>query len=928
MLRPSSPERRPGPADLANALSILDAMDALVYVADMDTHEILFANRGACRDMGQDLVGKICWQAIQKDQNGPCPFCTNHLLRDADGKPTPAHTWEFRNTRNGRWYHLVDQAMTWTDGRLVRLEIATDITARKQAEEEIKAKNKFLNSIFQTAPCPMVLVNRDARVADANYAAETLAGRKRASILGLLGGEVLRCLNASLPEGCGRTPACSNCPVRTQVMRTFASGEWVHHAEASLDALREGAPQRVHFLLSTGLVRLAGEDLVLLSLVDITERKTAEERIARSERKFRQVLERVPLIGISLDARGRLVFANDHFLSLAGWSREEALGRDWFETFIPPELRDEIRGIFSAAMASRGAGEYSAHEYDILTRDGRRLAIAWANALTTDSAGRVLDVTCLGVDTTERRRAEEALRDSEERFRSVAQATPLGIHFYELAPDASLVFTGANPAADKILRIRHADLVGLTMEQAFPAHRDSDLPVIYRRVAAHGDRFAAAGYAYEDRRVFGDFDVWAFQTSPGRMAAMFMDVSERKRSGEELLAAKLAAEEASRAKSEFLATMSHEIRTPLNGVMGMLQLAAGEDLPPEVRGYLDTALHSSRNLLRVLSDILDLSRIEAGAMAIEAAEFDLESVLTPVLEAFRPESQARGLSMEMAVDPATPRRLVGDAGRIRQVLFNLVGNAVKYTEDGHIRLEAYSLARFSRPGVAALHLVVADTGIGISDEQLSRAFEPFSQVDGSSTRRHGGSGLGLAIVRRLVGLMHGALAFCSELGKGTEAHLTLWLPLAADRPQPAAPAPAAPPAPTSTAGVRVLVVEDEPVNRLAVTRMLQKLDMVPVAAEGGGAALELLSLQPFDCVLMDIQMPEMDGLETTQHIREAKPGTWDPGIPVLALTAHAMKGDRERFLAAGMDGYLSKPVDLDELRQAIDQALAERRAGS
>jgi CheY-like chemotaxis protein len=351
----------------------------------------------------------------------------------------------------------------------------------------------------------------------------------------------------------------------------------------------------------------------------------------------------------------------------------------------------------------------------------------------------------------------------------------------------------------------------------------------------------------------------------------------------------------------------------------MLQLAAGEDLPPEVKGWLDTALQASRNLLRVLSDILDLSRIEAGAMPIEAEAFDLETVLTPVVEAFRPEARAKGLALELDLDPAAPRRLVGDAGRIRQVLFNLVANAVKYSEAGAIRVEAYALPRFARPGVAALHLAVADTGPGIPDEQLRRAFEPFSQLDGSPTRRHGGTGLGLAIVRRLAALMQGALAFCSEPGHGTEAHLTLWLPLAAER-TPAEDS-SGDSATDRAAGARVLVVEDEPVNRMAVTLLLKRLGLAPTAAESGRAALRLLARQPFDCVLMDIQMPGMDGLETTRRIRAAAPGTWDPRIPVLALTAHAMKGDQERFLAAGMDGYIAKPVDMDELRRAIENAL-------
>ncbi len=916
---PVSGQPVPG-SDLTNALSILDALDALVYVADMDTGEILFANRRARQDLGQDLVGQTCWKVLQEDQAGPCAFCTNHLLRDAAGNPAGPHTWEFRNTKNSRWYHIVDQAMTWSDGRLVRLEIATDITDRKAAEDELRAKNEFLNSIFRNAPYAMLLVNREGRVADANRAAESQADRPRQELLGLLGGEVIHCLNASLPEGCGRTPNCTACPVRTRVEQTFATGEGSYNAEASLDVLQGGTARTVHFLVSTELVHLAGEDQVLLSLADITERKRAEAALKESEARFRALFENAPLAYQSLDETGHFLDVNRKWLDVLGYAKEEVLGT-WFGDFLAPGFRehfDKNFPMFKQACIIDGV------EFAMVCKDGSHVTVSFNGRVQLDAAGHFVRTHCIFTDVTERRHAEAALKESEARFRSVVEATPLGIHFYELTPDAELVFAGANPAADKILGLRHADMVGLTIEQAFPTHRNTELPAIYRRVAAHGDRFAAAEYTYEDPRLFGDFDVWAFQTSPGRMAAMFMDVSERKRASAELLKAKLAAEEANRAKSEFLATMSHEIRTPLNGVMGMLQLAAGEDLPPEVQGWLGTALHSSRNLLRVLSDILDLSRIEAGAMLITAEPFPVESVLAPVVEAFRPEAMAKGLRLELAVDPAVPGRLVGDPGRIRQVLFNLVANAVKYTEEGSIRVEAYTLPRFARPGTTALHLVVADTGLGIADEQLRRAFEPFTQVDGSSTRRHGGTGLGLAIVRRLVALMQGTLAFCSEPGKGTEAHFTLYLPQAEARPMPAQAPPAGPVPAARIAGARVLVVEDEPVNRMAVTRMLQKLGLVPAAAASGPAALELLARQPFDCVLMDIQMPEMDGVETTRRIRKAAPGTWNPRLPVLALTAHAMKGDRERFLAAGLDGYIAKPVDLEDLRHAIELALAGR----
>jgi signal transduction histidine kinase/ActR/RegA family two-component response regulator len=405
------------------------------------------------------------------------------------------------------------------------------------------------------------------------------------------------------------------------------------------------------------------------------------------------------------------------------------------------------------------------------------------------------------------------------------------------------------------------------------------------------------------------------------LAGLYALAVQRIRMEEDIRAARVAAEAANRAKGEFLANMSHEIRTPLNGMFGMLQLALMGELDKEQRDYLVTAMASGRSLLRILGDILDFSKLEMGKVDLSPEPFDLQETLDQVGDIFDLEARAKGLEFTVRVlDPAPPR-LVGDPARIRQVLINLAGNALKFTDQGRVTVEASTLADPRHPGRATLFLEVADTGIGIPAGSLDLVFEAFAQADATSTRRYQGTGLGLSIVRRLVQLMGGSLTAESEPGQG--AVFTVALPLAVSShraaPRPAPEVRQSPPRP-----LRVLLAEDDRVNQLAARRALELAGHAVSTAANGQEVLHLLAADEFDCVLMDVQMPVMDGLEATQAIRRAGNLGVQARIPIIALTAHAMKGDRERFLAAGMDDYIAKPVDVAELAAALARLTALR----
>lgn len=532
--------------------------------------------------------------------------------------------------------------------------------------------------------------------------------------------------------------------------------------------------------------------------------------------------------------------------------------------------------------------------YRVTQADGEVRHVASTITREIDSDGNVARVFGLHHDVTNRQLAEERLNGLFE-----ASIDVLCIISF------SGFFKRANPALVRLLGYSEQELLGRKcIEFVHPDDRERTMKHVLAQLYENNRERIENRYICKDGSIV--YLSWTMSPSGKDILGVARDVTVERAAELALTQAKEAAEAASRAKSEFLATMSHEIRTPLNGVIGVADLLRTTALSPVQREQVETIHESGRVLLTLLNDILDLSRIEAGKLELDCRSFDLRHAVRSLTELWAPAAGAKGLRFACEFTQGVPQHVQGDEVRVRQIVGNLLSNAVKFTEAGGIDL------RVGRDAAGRLTFAIADTGPGIAPEVIEKLFQKFAQGDASITRKHGGTGLGLAISQQLAQLMNGAISVESVVGKGTVFTVMLDVPAAAasnDAPKVEAPCKGA------ACGLRLLVAEDNVVNRKLIGSMLEVLGHACIFAEDGEEAVARAAEGGFDAMLMDVQMPKLDGMAATKRIRAL--GTAAAQVPILAVTANAMTGDREKYLAAGMDGYVSKPISLASLSAAL-----------
>lgn len=633
----------------------------------------------------------------------------------------------------------------------------------------------------------------------------------------------------------------------------------------------------------------------------------------------RRILEETPIGIFRSTPDGRFISVNKAMAEMLGYAEPReliaAVSDISRQVYVTPESRTSLLRILD--VQSR----VTAFEVPLFRRDGSVIWVSKNISAVRDKAGRIIYYQGFAADITELKHVQEELYDREQRIRGMLNATSDAVFLL----DRTGLIVDCNCTSAQRRRMNIEDMLGRSIYDFLSPRAASR-----RRIALQNVFATRKMVRFEEER---DGRVYALRMFPiidayGRVvqaASYSRDITERKLGEEELKrskeiaeAARIRAEEGNRAKSEFLANMSHELRTPLNGILGMLQLLETTQPSAEQGEYIQIAQKSAHRLTSLLGDVLDMSQIEAGKTRLYPAPFRPRQLLDELEELFRPSCREKRLAMKIHLDDAVPELLVGDAKRIRQVVFNLTANALKYTEQGEVRIAMHRLS-MTLPGQCRLYIEVADTGIGIAADKQDAIFESFIQADGSYTRRYEGAGLGLALVKRIVEMMQGSITLDSEPGRGST--FSCVLPLATPRQDRTAPQPdeqdlASPRAPAS---LRILLAEDDDVNRLATRLLLRKMQHKVTGVENGREALHALAREKYDAVLMDVRMPVMNGVEATTAIRNHDGSRFDPNIPIIAVTAHALNGDREAFLNSGMNDYLAKPLKDEDLRKALER---------
>ena len=660
---------------------------------------------------------------------------------------------------------------------------------------------------------------------------------------------------------------------------------------------------------------------VFVSARTLIECEESKSLLKKSKNRYRQYFDfsSDAMFVMKLDKTetllGRFVDVNKEACKRLGYSREE------FFKMTPADINRPGKTPYMSRLIAKleREGQISFDTVHV-AKDGREFPVEINSLLLEDEEEKFVLVGAR--DITERKRAEDALKESERLYRLLAD----NVHDVIWTTDEFLVPVFISPSIINLSRLNSTE----------------SIPSLFRHIIMESPLIEISGEKSKYKDMFpvhwelelaldDDASIWVesiatpIWNSAGAFKGIIVvtrDITSRKSIMLELEQAKELANQANQAKSEFLANMSHEIRTPMNGVLGTLQLLGLTDLTHEQLDYVETALTSGSSLLVIINDILDFSKIEAGRIIISEERFDPRALVDSLVASFQSITQDKNIVFSKDIDALVPKTLYADHIRLRQILFNLVGNAVKFTEDGEIGI-SINVGDVISEDDLHLEFSITDTGVGIPQDVGNELFEPFCQITSNNSTKYKGTGLGLSIVKKLVDLMGGNVHISGKNGRGTQACFDIIAKDGGDDLRLSRDEIASFEAVDELDRLHILLAEDEIINQKILRSALEKFGHTVEIVQNGTQVLESLHTRKFDLVLMDIQMPVMDGLEATEHIRTRPEFSHISDIPIVALTAFAMTGDREKYISAGMDSYLSKPVDIAELGKVLSHFLPE-----
>ena len=799
-------------------------------------------------------------------------------------------------------------------------------------EESIVKADALQRAIFNSANFSSIATDAKGVIQIFNFGAEKMLGYTADEVINMI------------------TPADISDPQELIVRAQWLSAELATPITSGFDALVFKASRGIEDIYELTYIRKDGtrfpavvsvtalRDVAgtiigyLLIGTDNTARKAAEEALLQAGALQSAIFNSANFSSIATDAQGVIQIFNVGAERMLGYTAAEVMN-----TITPADISDpqelitraqslsaelaaDITPGFDALVFKASRGIEDIYELTYICKDGSRLPAVVSVTALRDAAGMIIGYLLIGTDNTarklveaEQKKSDQRLRDQQFYTRSLIESNIDAL----MTTDPSGIITDVNKQMEALTGCTRDELIGSPFKDCFtdPDRAEAGIKRVLHEKSITDYELTAC--ARDGRQTVVSYNATTFYDRNRTLQGVFAaarDVTERTRFEQELQLAKVAAESASRTKSDFLASMSHEIRTPMNAIMGIADLLAKTSLTPEQDKYVQIFRRSGDTLLNLINDILDLSKVEAAQLELEQTDFVLRDHLEKVIEMVMPRAQEKNLVLLCEIAPSVSNDLIGDPTRLRQVLLNLLGNAIKFTESGHITLAVEPVQDCATP--AALRFTVSDSGIGITDDKLTAVFERFAQADTSTTRRFGGSGLGLTISKRLVELMGGRIWVTSKIGKGSTFGFVVPFEIGAANNRSVGELKTADIDPPLQP-LRILMAEDGPDNCIIALAYLADTPYQVDVAETGLIACEMFKTGDYDLVLMDRQMPVMDGLTATQNLRAWEKENGRKPTAIIALTASALKGDRETCLAAGCTAYLTKPIKQDVLLQAI-----------
>ena len=876
--------------DISNRLALIISNLQNAVLLEDENRNILLVNNAFCQFFNipatpQQLLGSNCENSAEQSKHlfkQPQEFI--EIIQDLLLK---------RQKRLGDILELIDGRILSRDYIPIfvddeykgHLWMYADITSEKQHENDLNKQKDFYEQILNRMPADIAVFDKNHRYLYANPVAFK-DEKVRQWVIGKTDFEycAYRNRNPQIAEDRSR--------LFNEIVASGTQRDW----EETL--INQKGEKEFHLRKLFPVMDAHNNlEMVIGYGINISDRKAFEEQLKHSEARFKSIFDYSLALICIHDLNGIIMDANNTAVSVLGFPIHNLIGSS-ISDLLPPDKKYEFDRVYLKDIKETGKSEGI---MVALAKNNRKVYLLYQNYLVTNNVDEPY-VIAFSQDITARINAEKELKKSEEKYRNIIANMNLGL--LEVNPDEHIIY--ANPSFCEMSGYEVDELIGNNAAALFmqDTKHEKNIEVNRKRKENISD-----AYEIQVRNKRGEVKWWLISGAPvfdingdfKGSIGIHLDITPQKLLEIELRKAKSDAEHSTKAKEIFLANMSHEIRTPMNAVLGIGRLLAKTTLAQQQRFYLETIQNAANNLLVIINDLLDFSKIEAGKITLEYIGFKLENVLSNAIYVLKHKAEEKGLSLNFDFESGINSILIGDPYRLNQIFINLLSNAIKFTEQGNILLQCTLLK--DNTNFQQIKFAVTDTGIGMSREFLTHLFEKFRQEDESITRKFGGTGLGMTISKQMIELMGGEIAVNSRKNIGTQISFIITFPKGTAQDLPAAKE-------TSVdtmilKGKKILLVEDNDMNRLLASTVLSQYGADVVEAEDGSIAIDRFNQSKFDLILMDLQMPVKDGLETTKFIRE----NLDPNIPIIALTANAFKKEEERCLKAGMNDFITKPFD-------------------